>query len=53
MAECWHLTIIQITYALSGHELNVAIIFSSLQFFNVGPALLYHLISGYNIHFYL
>ena len=25
----------QITYALSGHDLNVAIIFSSLQLFNV------------------
>lgn len=25
----------QITYALSGHDLNVAIIFTSLQFFNV------------------
>ena len=28
----------QITYALSGHDLNVAIIFSSLQYFNVSPS---------------
>ena len=27
----------KITYALSGHDLNVAIIFSSLQLFNVNP----------------
>lgn len=27
-----------ITYALSGHDLNVAIIFSSLQYFNVSPS---------------
>lgn len=29
----------QVTYALSGHDLNVAIIFSSLQFFNVSRRL--------------
>ena len=31
---------IQITYAATGHDLNVAIIFSSLQFFNVCDFLL-------------
>jgi ATP-binding cassette, subfamily C (CFTR/MRP), member 1 len=33
-----HLIIlVQITYALSGHDLNIAVIFSSLQLFNVQP----------------
>ena len=28
---------LQITYSLTGHDLNVAVIFVSLQFFNVSP----------------
>jgi len=40
--DCSHHTgivclVLQITYALSGHDLNIAIIFSSLQLFNVCP----------------
>lgn len=30
----------QITYALSGHDLNVVVIFTSLQLFNVGSSII-------------
>jgi ATP-binding cassette, subfamily C (CFTR/MRP), member 1 len=43
---------LQITYALTGHDLNIAIIFSSLQLFNVSfIGLLYFLIININVSF--
>lgn len=40
----------QITYALSGHDLNIAIIFTSLQFFNVSDSDSWSVVAGTSNH---